>query len=377
MIMNNLVLDIVLNNSWEDVLNIMSERKIKVKEKGNLAIFNYDIDADFNDELVCQCRGIIIDKHEKKVVCRGFDKFFNFSEPHAVEIDWNNASVQEKIDGSIIKLYHYSDTWYWATNGMIDASDANVADGLMADSFQSIIEGCKNYPFIKKLCNTLNKSNTYIFELVSPFNRVVISYDESMLYHIGTRNNYTGEEYDIDIGVIKPKQFPLNTLNDCIVAASLINQGHEQVEAEGFVVVDKDFNRIKIKSPEYVFMHHNINNYAITIKRIVDLLSDEDFNLDSFLNQFPEYIERFDAIKKLIDDFHMECINEMNGARLMYEECGDRRKVWEEFGLNKETGFIAMRAVGNDIPVEELLNHIEKKHLVKHIRNALEGDDAL
>ena len=259
---------------------------------------------------------------------------------------------------------------------MIDASDNNVADGFMVDSFQSIIEGCKNYPFIKKLCNTLNKSNTYIFELVSPFNRVVISYDESMLYHIGTRNNYTGEEYDIDIGIVKPKQFPLNTLNDCIVAASLINQGHEQVEAEGFVVVDKDFNRIKIKSPEYVFMHHNINNRAITIKRIVDLLSDEDFNLDSFLNQFPEYIERFDAIKKLIDDFHMECINEINGARLMYEKCGDRRKVWEEFGLNKETGFIAMRAVGNDIPVEELLNRIEKKHLVKHIRNALEGDDA-
>lgn len=53
------------NTNWRELL---ADKNIKVKEDNNLAIFNYDIDADFSDPIVQEARGIIIDLTELKVV---------------------------------------------------------------------------------------------------------------------------------------------------------------------------------------------------------------------------------------------------------------------------------------------------------------------
>ena len=65
----------------------------------------------------------------------------------------------------------------------------------------------------------LDKYLTYIFELVSPETQVVIKYSNACLYHIGTRNNITGTEYYLGIGIEKPKEYPLRNLDDCIKAS--------------------------------------------------------------------------------------------------------------------------------------------------------------
>ena len=343
----NFVLEAIQNNTWNDVVDMMISKKIKVKTKGDVAIFNYNIDADFNDPIVCQSRGIIIDFIEKKVVCRAFDKFFNYSEPYAATIDWASASVQEKIDGSIVKLYHYKGEWRWATNGMIDASDANIADGLPVKSFFGIIRKCINYQDIIYTLNSLDKNYTYIFELVSPYNKIVVRYNECKLYHIGTRNNLTGQEYDIDIGVEKPKRFPLSTLEQCIIAASVLNKGNEHVETEGFVVVDQFFNRVKIKSPEYVTLHHNVFNHILSVNTIVNLLCNEDFNTESFLIQFPEYREQFNVVQDAIDSFYDECTATMIAARNLYDKCGDGKNVWESLENKQILRHMAMKSLDN------------------------------
>ena len=92
-------------DSWEREL---SNRFIRMSRSGNLVCFKYGIEADFSDPLVREARGIIIDINEQIVVCRPFDKFFNFQEQYATDIDWNTARVLEKIDGSLIKLYNYN-----------------------------------------------------------------------------------------------------------------------------------------------------------------------------------------------------------------------------------------------------------------------------
>jgi hypothetical protein len=75
-----------------------------------------------------------------------------------------------------------------STNGVIYAEFAECTDRL---SFYDVFtEAAANVglDYFK-----LNKENTYIFELVSKYNRVVIDYNtEPTLYHIGTRNNVTG-----------------------------------------------------------------------------------------------------------------------------------------------------------------------------------------
>ena len=58
-------------------------------------------------------------------------------------------------------------------------------------------------------------------------------------------------------------------------------------DEEGYVVVDKDFNRIKIKSPAYVAASHMKNNCVVTPRRVVDLIKTGEQK--EFLTYYPEY----------------------------------------------------------------------------------------
>src|SRR5271154_4502894 len=72
-------------------------------EYPNLVLLKYSqIDSPFSEEIVRECRGIILDqKNNWNVVCFSMLKFFNHGEGHAAPIDWSTAKVREKIDGSL------------------------------------------------------------------------------------------------------------------------------------------------------------------------------------------------------------------------------------------------------------------------------------
>ena len=71
--------------------SLLEEKCIRVKFANNLAIFNYDISADFSDPVVQESRGIIIDTDSLEVVCWPFRKFGNYGESYADSIDWSTA----------------------------------------------------------------------------------------------------------------------------------------------------------------------------------------------------------------------------------------------------------------------------------------------
>jgi len=56
-----------------------------------------------------------------------FNKFFNFGEEYADNIDWESAHVLEKVDGSLIKVYFHNGAWCVGTNNTIDANDAELS----------------------------------------------------------------------------------------------------------------------------------------------------------------------------------------------------------------------------------------------------------
>lgn len=85
----------------------------------NLVRLNYSqIASPMAEPIVRECRGIVLDEAEGWApVARGFDKFFNYGEPLAPEIDWPTARVQEKVDGTLCMAYFYDDRWHVATTG--------------------------------------------------------------------------------------------------------------------------------------------------------------------------------------------------------------------------------------------------------------------
>lgn len=341
-------------NNWRELIK---EKAICFHNKDKRYIFNYETtNCDYRDPIVQEARGIILEIDEEKgsivVICWPFRKFGNYQEGYVDEIDWDSAKVQEKVDGSIIKLYFYDNQWTWATNAMIDAKDAYLPD--TEKTFYDLIQKCNNYKNIP--FDLLNKNYTYLFELTTKENKVVISYSDDQLYHIGTKNNLIGEEININIGIIKPKEYKLNSLEACIDAAKSLNF-EKKVTQEGFVVVDKYYNRIKIKSPAYIGVHHLATN-CITKRHFIEAIL-IDFDLSDYIKSYAmetEYFYYKYQVAKMKKEIKETCIY----ARNLYEEYNhDRKAVAIEISKLKYSS-IAFKGLNNQKTVEELIK--DKKY---------------
>lgn len=307
---------------WETVL--ANAYSIKVKKEGNYAIFNYGFDCDYSNPIVQEARGIIIDFINLEVVCWPFRKFGNYNESYADVIDWNSAKVLEKVDGSIIKLWYdfAKDRWQFSTNGTICAEKAPI-DAIEGLTFADIIlkaENCGDIPFDK-----LDKDYTYIFELVSPETQVVVKYDKILLYHIGTRNNNTGMEVDVNIGVIQPKAYPLCGLEQCVKAATELNQQtmyseDEDITNEGFVVVDKNWNRVKVKSPDYIMMHSLRQMSSIKKRDCIAMLLKKSEKIKIICDSNPHLIPVFKYYDFRLAELKLQADKLGELSRLMYKE---------------------------------------------------------
>jgi len=93
---------------------LVSSYHLKVRKHAfhtNLICLKYDmLKSPFSSEIVKECRGLILDRNDNyKVVCYPFKKFFNYGEKYnaSKDINWKEAKVYEKVDGSLCTLYYY------------------------------------------------------------------------------------------------------------------------------------------------------------------------------------------------------------------------------------------------------------------------------
>ncbi|MDR3296093.1 MAG: hypothetical protein LBT26_09750 [Clostridiales Family XIII bacterium] len=294
---------------------------IRVKDLDPFVLLKYNQYAsDFTLPVVRECRGVILDAGDRfRPVCVPFFKFGNFGEPYVPDIDWNSAVVQEKVDGSLIKLWNYKGTWRVSSNGEIDARNAKLTNVFIKYGTE-----CNLFDLFTEAWNktgvsfsSLDPGFTYMFELISPVNRVVVKYPETEIVHIGTRDNRTFEETDRDIGVRKPRFFPLHSLEECIRSAKEL-----PCSEEGYVVVDKDYNRVKVKSPMYVALN-NMAQGVISYERVVEIIRDGE--AAELLAYFPEYQDVFSEAERNIDEFARGADEQLAKIRAMQFE--DRKSL--------------------------------------------------
>ena len=313
--MLNLQKFIFAHENWRELL-AAKPYCIKIVEEDNLVLFKYSqIDSDFFNPIVQECRGIILEKDTWRVVAYAFRKFGNFGESYVDEIDWESAVVETKEDGSLIKVYFYDGEWRVGTNGTIFAENAELNAGPYKNFrqlFDAAAEKC-GLDFSR-----LNRYYTYIFELCSEFNQVVCPQSEIRLIHIGTRNNRTFQEVETDIGIPHPQRYALSSLEDCIAMAKTFD-----FTKEGFVVKDKNYNRIKVKSEDYVRVHRLANNGSMTEERAIELIRENE--LDEFFTYFPHYKEYIGRIKAKIAALSYTIDKDISRARVIKENSSSRK----------------------------------------------------
>jgi hypothetical protein len=280
----------------------------------NLILFKYNqLESPFAEPIVQSARGLILDEAANYgVVCARFNKFFNYGEGHAAEINWNTARVQEKVDGSLMTLYFYDQKWHVATSGSPDAS-GQVGDW--------------PFTFAELFWKTFNEMDLPLpghydmcpsFELTSQFNRVVVPHKGAQLTLIGMFDRHTGNEYiDHETPYPMVKSYALTSFDDIVRSFADI----DPLSQEGYVVVDADFNRVKIKHPGYVALHHLKDGFGP--RRIVEIIRASEKS--EVLTYFPEWTEQFVESQKRYD-------NLVHELQKLYDELKDI-PVQKDFAL--------------------------------------------
>ncbi len=226
----------------EELYNAYGVRMNRGGRHSNLGQFTYMVPC-WDEAIPKECRGIVLNVDDDyEIVARPFDKFFNYGESYAAEIDWDSAVVQEKLDGTLIILYHYAGEWNVATKGSLSATDFQDRVWAIMPNFVDL--------------SSLDPDYTYMLEFTSPDNRIIVEYSRPELTLIGIRHTREGHELDLDSHLAEAfykiaQSYPLQTVEQIKEASRNL----DALKNEGFVVVDKYHQRVKIKSPRYVELH--------------------------------------------------------------------------------------------------------------------------
>lgn len=287
---------ILSHENWEELLTT-DPYNLKISRDGNYIMFKYNqISSDFTIPLVREARGIIFRESDWECVCEKFTKFGNYGESYCPDIDWATASVQEKVDGSLIGMF-YDNGWHICTNGTIDAFKAELNDVKYQNFGQLVLAAIHRvFEDEHKFFTMLDPKCTYMFELVSPYNRVVIPYEDTKLYFLGIRDMEDGKEWnpedsDISYDFEMPKRYSLHSLEDVQKAANALPW-----DEEGYVVCDANFNRVKIKSGAYVMAHYARNNGVVNTERLVQIVLDGE--QEEFLTYASDYTDELKKVGK-------------------------------------------------------------------------------
>lgn len=313
---------------------------------------SYDqLESPKGHPIVRECRGIILNSADNwAVVAYPFNRFANSGENWAEEIDWNSVRVQEKVDGSLLFCWYFKGKWNVSTRGL------PAANGLVGDySFTFAELFWKTVEKYHLNVSDLNSDLTYMFELTSLFNRVVCVYGkDSALTLIGARNisveNYpeivVSQVQISDIPVVK--EYYLSSVKEIEAAALEL----DPIRNEGFVVVDKNFNRIKMKSPSYVVLHHLKEGFGQ--RRIIRLLQLGEKS--EILSYFPEYLEMFEDIELKIDDMISQLEDEWNAIKHL----SDRKTFALQAVKSKNSGVLFALFLGKATDIREYILYSKK-----------------
>lgn len=225
----------------------------------NLVSLNCQILSPTDVPMVNECRSLFINPNDWSVAFKSINNFFDINSEAGQIInsyfDWNNARAYEKLDGAMICVYYYNNEWKigsrfspdggWLAFGMGSKESVLSWRELTIKTIEDL--GIKIDDFYK----SLDKNIFYSYEICTEDNQVGVVYSNNSIKLIAAVEKDSLKELDIEkLYSILPKATYV-IVNDKEEAESLTND-KEAHEMEGFVVVDKNFNRLKVYNPNYL-----------------------------------------------------------------------------------------------------------------------------
>lgn len=259
-------------------------------------IYNYSPEVQYSNrwnDITLNCRGLILDK-DFNIIARPWKKFFNLGQVDLpIQFD-TPVEVMDKVDGSLGILYPIVHPdgldvyWGVATRGSFESPQAIEATKLYAEKYGNF-DPLPEY--------------TMLFEIVLPWNRIVLDYgDTEDLVLLGAVNNETGYYISPTVarylwtqrGFVTPQPaawpgpvvevMPYKSIGEALSYTDRPN-------AEGFVIRSHNF-MVKLKQADYLSLHKLVTNASPkTVWEQLKAGKSKSEIVSAFPDEFHEYVE--------------------------------------------------------------------------------------
>ena len=260
---------------------------LNISENDGLYRLIYDENkSDHDNEIVKECaNGIILDSNNN-IVCYSLNKTEDIDVCDGIRsqppFGTDEMIVEELVDGTLIRLYYYDNTWRTSTKKKINAENAYWHS---KKSFAELFDECAS----NLDRGLLDRGLCYSFIIKHPENRIVTEYKQKSIIHVGTRNLETLQEIDVNIGIPKPRKCQEFTdINQVIEKTKSLDLAYHTV---GYMLRDKNYNRVMIKSLNYLKVRNLKGNVPDMSIRFLQLKKQN--KIGEFLQFYPEYITLF------------------------------------------------------------------------------------
>jgi RNA ligase len=349
----------------EDVLPYIEGRdEFIVAEREGYTVVNYVVSMqdtfnmsgpdDIGGAIRRECRGLIFDA-DGNIMSRPFHKFFNVNEreetqDYVLELEMRSDHVvMEKMDGSMIRPILLDGELRLATKMGVTTVAIQAEEWLDTQSadmktwLRKCVEDCV----------------TPLLEWVSPFNQIVLAYEEANLVYLGTRDNTTG-------AYLMDKSCPFDAVpqygaveGNIVDYVALARQAQSR---EGDIIRFANGHMVKVKNDWYVRIHKTLDRIVFD-RNIVSLIINEE--VDDVIPMLPK------AQASRVRDFEISFWSEFAATEerlmLLFLEAqmlfGDRKRIALELVPTlKHRGdaqFIFRMLDGNSCR-DLLLEHIRK-----------------
>lgn len=292
----------LIQSEPDNWITILTEQfKISAVIDGDLVSLKYNqIESPMHEPIVQECRGMVVHVPTGTILAHPYNKFWNHGEELAAPINWDTARVLEKLDGSLMTLYHHGE-WCVASSGHPTAGGSYGEETrTFRDAFWETWNalGMRLPDAFPHVC--------FMFEFCSNAHRIVCKHKKPRIVLHGARNLEMGGEFPLGWleGVAESygweliKSYSLTSQGD-VLATDVLSAADrlDPIQTEGFVVVDHAFNRVKIKSPRYVALHHMKGE--ATLRRAIELWQTGE--TDEVLAHFPEFAPKIIPVQQALE----------------------------------------------------------------------------
>ena len=195
------------------------------------------------------------------------------------DFDWRDFEVHTKEDGSLIVCYWYAGEWHINTSGSFGLGPVDGYPGSWRELFWATA------PFApEELCaltdsmGVYSRSRTYIFELCTPYNKIVRRYQPSVFLLGAFDLHYTDQGIpglevtqstcDAIAGILRckrPNSFKFSNQGE--IKDFLVEMEDEDATFEGVILRDCTGLRYKWKTNTYVSLHRLKDNGNVLLPK--------------------------------------------------------------------------------------------------------------